>query len=217
MARKMLLLKAALVLLIFTFIAVPDSFAAKERREQPRMKASRIFGARLAQRDLIGDHIFWVRSVVLATAHNDKDAAKAYEEKVVDNDKAIAASIAPFYGKEASDKLFNLFAGHYGAIKDYMNASFAGDNDGKNAAMDKMKGNAEEIAAFLSGVNPNWPNPAVTPLLLAHIGHHAAQIDAVAAKDFNAEAGTWAEMKKNAFAIADALVDGLAKQFPQKF
>lgn len=202
------------VLLILSVVSVVPSSYGREKA----MKHEKAVGVRLALRDLWTDHVFWVRSVVLATSKGDADAAKAYEDKVVENAKSIAGSIEPFYGKDASDNLFKLLAGHYGAIRDYMNASLEGNKDAKSSALEAMNRNAGEIANFLNGANPkNWPKDSVNALLMGHIGHHAAQIDDVAAKDFAAEANEWAAMKKNAYDIADALAAGLVKQFPKKF
>jgi hypothetical protein len=172
---------------------------------------------REALRDLWVDHIFWVRSVVVTTRHADGEAAKVAEANVVKNAKAIAGSIVPYYGKDAGDKLFGLLAGHYGAVKDYMTAAYADDAGAKDAAVKKLTDNAGEIAAFLSSANPNWPKDTLLSLLGAHGGHHVAQIDAVAAKDYSSEADTWGMMKKHMYVIADALAAGIVKQFPGKF
>jgi len=87
-----------------------------------------------------------------------------------------------------------------------------------DAAVEKLKKNAGEIAEFLHGANPkNWPKDTLVSLLMAHGGHHIAQIDAVLAKDYNAEASTWEAMKKHIYTIADALAGGIVEQFPKKF
>ncbi len=171
----------------------------------------------LTLRDLWVGHIFWVRNVVLDTHYGDAAAAKAAEQQVVQNAKDIANSISPYYGRPASDKLFNLLAGHYGAIKDYMTATFAGNKAGQTAAVDKLKKNADEIAAFLSSANPNWPKATLQAALLAHGGHHISQIDEVSKKDFASEAKTWTAMKDQVYTIADVLANGIVKQFPKKF
>ena len=169
-------------------------------------------------RDLWVGHIFWVRSVVIATRSGDADAARVAEENVVKNAKDIAAAVGSFYGKEAGDKLFGLLAGHYGAIKEYLTTSLAGSKDGKDGAVVKLKKNAEEIATFLSGANPkNWPKETLISLLMMHGQGHLAQIDAVVARDYGAEAATWEGMKKHIYIIADALAGGIVKQFPEKF
>jgi hypothetical protein len=89
---------------------------------------------RLAERDLWVGHVTWVRNVVTAKLSQDAKAEAAAEKQVVANAKAIAGSIEPFYGKAASDKLFDLLAGHYGAIKSYLDATAAGQSTGQQTA-----------------------------------------------------------------------------------
>jgi hypothetical protein len=172
---------------------------------------------RLALRDLWGGHIFWVRNVVLTTKLGDAAAAKVAEEQAVQNAKNIANSITPYYGKEAADKLFNLLAGHYGAIKEYMTAVYAGNKQGADAARTKLLKNGEEIATFLSSANPNWPKDVLLSALAAHAGHHMAQIEAINAKNWPSEAQTWEPMKNHIYTIADVLASGIVKQYPAKF
>jgi hypothetical protein len=213
--EKRLLKAAVLFFGVFIVLAAPYSFA-KEKKEAIKFNHKTV-ELQLALRDLWAGHIFWVRNVVLATKYNDADAAKVAEGKVVENARAIGDAIGSIYGKEAGDKLFGLLAGHYGAIKEYMTAAFAGNADAKSAAVEKIKKNAEEIATFLSSANPNWPKQTLVGLLMAHGGHHIAQIDQVNAKDFSAEAKTWDDMIKHIYVIADALTNGIVMQFPKKF
>ncbi len=206
----------ALILGIFILMTAASSIA-KEKRPALRLTPKSV-ELKLALRDLWIGHIFWVRNVVLMTKLGENDGAKVAEDMAVKNARAIADSISPIYGKDAADKLFNLLAGHYGAIKDYMTATFSGDAAAQSAATDKLKSNAEEIATFLNSANPkNWPKETLVGLLTAHVAHHMAQIDAINKKDFAADAQTWVEMKKNVYVIADALADGIVKQFPKKF
>jgi hypothetical protein len=163
-------------------------------------------------------HIFWVRNEVLMTKLGNMDAAKVAGAQAVENAKAIAGSISPLYGKDASDKLFSLLAGHYGAVKEYMSATYDGKKEGQDQASEKMKKNADEIATFLSGANPqNWPKGVLSSALLAHVGHHMAHINQINTNDFAGEADTWEAMKKHIYIIADVLADGIVKQFPKKF
>jgi len=210
MLRK---LPSSLLVMLTLVLLISSPVNAKEKMEP--MKAAEL---QMTLRDLWVGHIFWVRSVVFATKFGEADAVKIAEENVVKNAKDIAAAVGSFYGKEAGDKLFDLLAGHYGAIKEYLTASMAGSKEDKDAAVAKLKKNAEEIAGFLSGANPkNWPKDTLVSLLLAHGGHHIAQIDAVTAKDYAVEATTWDAMKKHIYTIADALAAGIEKQFPKKF
>jgi len=172
---------------------------------------------REALRDLWIGHVFWVRNVVLTTKLGDREAAKVAEENVVKNARAIADAFIPFYGKDAADKLFGLLAGHYGAVKEYMTVSYAGDNARKEAAEVKIKKNVIELSEFLSAANPNWPYETIVSLLFAHGGHHKQQIDFLNVKNYSTEAQVWNHMKNHMYSIADALGKGIVKQFPKKF
>jgi hypothetical protein len=179
--------------------------------------SAKVAETKAALRDLWVGHIFWVRGVVFATLAKNDSAATAAEQAVVGNAKDIAGAIAPFYGQPASDKLFELLAGHYGAIKEYLDAAVKKDAAAASKATDHLTANAQDIAAFLSGANPNLPKETLEELLLAHGGHHLQQIQEVQAGQYEKEAATWSAMKGHIYVIADALTDALAKQFPDKF
>lgn len=169
-----------------------------------------------AQRDLWVGHIFWVRSVVVETFAKNPKAANAAEKSAVANAKAIAGSIQPFYGKAASDQLFQLLAGHYGAVKEYLNASIGNSKQGQESAVEHLTSNARQIASFLSGANPHLPKDALEGLLLAHGGHHLQQIQEIQANNYAAETVTWGEMLGHIYTIADSLAAALAKHFPER-
>jgi len=168
-------------------------------------------------RDLWGGHIFWIRNVVLENATNNPAARDAAEKEVVANAKQIADTITPFYGEAASAKLFTLLAGHYGAVKEYSEGTIAGSKRQQDAALAHLASNADEIAVFLSGANPNLPKDTVRGLIAAHGAHHVAQITQFQEKDYAHEAETWQVMRQHVYVIADALTTALAKQFPGKF
>jgi len=178
---------------------------------------ARIVATQVALRDLWLGHIFWIRNVVEARLANNAAAAKTAEQQVVDNAKAIAGAIEPYYGKAASEKLFGLLAGHWGAIRAYLDATQAGDKSAQDAAFDKLVGNAGEISTFLGGANPHLPVDTLRGLLTAHGAHHVDQIKQLKAGEYDQEARTWAAMKDHIYVIADALANGIAKQFPDKF
>lgn len=178
---------------------------------------SKVMQTDAALRDLWVGHAFWVRNVVIASAAHNKSAAAAAEAQVVANAKGIAAAIAPLYGQPAADQLFALLAGHYGAVKGYLQATLAGSEAKQAVATKQMTDNAEAIATFLSSANPHLPADAVKGLLIAHGGHHIQQIQQVQARQYAEEAQTWAAMSAHMYAIADALTGALAMQFPDKF
>ena len=173
---------------------------------------------RAVLRDLWVEHVFWIRNYVTASAAGNKSQSKVATDQVVANAKAISGAIAGFYGQPAGDRMFVLLAGHWGAVKDYSDATFVKkDAKAQQDASTRLVGNAKEIAAFLAKANPNLPESTLVGLLSAHGAHHIAQIQQFAKGDYAAEAKTWEGMRTHMFTIADALADALAKQFPAKF
>lgn len=205
------------VLLAAALALAAPGFAAAQTDSSRAAAPSKVAATRDALRDLWIGHIFWIRDVVVARLEDDTPRAKASEQQVVANAKAIAGAVEPFYGAAASDQLFELLAGHWGAISDYLDASIAHKKRDQKAAYERLTENAGEIARFLGGANPNWPVDTLNGLLIAHGAHHIQQIQQLGAEEYAQEAATWSAMKDHVYVIADALAAGLAKQFPEKF
>jgi hypothetical protein len=216
--RLTLLLTAALVggFTASTQVAAShEAHAAAAAATAP--SSAKVVATRDALRGLWKGHVVAVRKVVVAAIAKDAAAQTKAEAEAVSNAHAIAGTIELYYGAAARDQLFTLLAGHYGAVKAYLEASLAKDAKRESAATDQITVNAEAIATLLSGANPNWSKDALNELLLAHGGHHIGQIQQLIAKDAKSEADTWKAMTAHMDIIADALADGLAKQFPAKF
>ena len=206
------------VLATLLVIGVLFAWSTPPAHTQAAPDPGKVAQLKMALRDLYVGHIFWVRSLVIATRLGEKAAAKEADEYGVKNAKAIGQSIAPVYGQAAGEKFATLFVGHYSAVKDYMNAAFASNFKGnaarKNAAVDKLTKNATEIAAFLSSANPNLPKGAVYGLLVAHAQQHIKSIDATAKKAWDVEADMWDPMVKHIYTITDAVADGWPSNTP---
>lgn len=179
--------------------------------------SSKLAATKAALRKLWQGHIDAVRKVVVAKVAGNAAAEKSAEGEVVANAHQLAGAFEPYYGAGARDKLFALLAGHYAAIKAYLDATVLKSTGNQAKATEQITSNADEIATFLSGANPNWPKDTLLGLLQVHGAHHISQIQELAAHNAAAEAKTRADMSAHMNVIADALADGLAKQFPAKF
>jgi len=210
-------IRAVSILVMICALAAP-AFAQHAAHASAQTPApTKVTDTEAALRDLWVGHIFWVRNVVVDTLAGNEEAAAAAEQQVVANAKQIAAAIEPYYGTAASEKLFGLLAGHYGAVKQYLDATTEGSKSKQDVAVKSLTGNATEIAKFLSGANPNLPFDTLNGLLLAHGGHHMQEIQQLHSKQYAQEAQTWEAMKKHMYLISGALAGGIAKQFPKQF
>ena len=168
-------------------------------------------------RDLWVGHIFWVRHVVSNIATNDPEERDAAEKEVMANTKQIANTITPFYGEDASQKLFNLLDINISAVREYSEGTVAGNKRQQDAALALLESNADDIADFLSHINPYLPKDTVRGLIAAHGAHHVLQINQYKAKEYAHLGATWPMMRQHVYVIADTLTTALVKQFPSRF
>ena len=169
-----------------------------------------------AMRELWQGHAKYTRDYALAVKAGDAAATKKAADDVVANAKQIADAVASYYGADAGKRMLELLAGHWGGVKALTDADKAGDKDARAKAMQDLTSNADQIAQFLSGANPNLPADAVRGLLMTHACHHSALVAEIMKGDAKSEATTWTAMQAHMNALADALASGIAKQFPAK-
>jgi len=106
------------------------------------------------------------QSALGAIPMSDADAAAS---RLLRNQDDIGNAIVPYYGEDAGRKLTDLLKQHI-MIAVELVADAKGGNDDKFAADDaRWSDNAAQIASFLAGANPNWPEATVQDLLHLHL------------------------------------------------
>jgi hypothetical protein len=77
--------------------------------------------------------------------------------------------------------------------------------------------NIGEIAAFLAGANPNWPEKDVLDLLALHLKLTKDETVARIGGDWAADITAFDDIFTEIMVVADTLHDGIAAQFPDRF
>jgi hypothetical protein len=170
----------------------------------------------LALRDLWVDHTGWTRNYIISYVAGLPDTT-AVAERLLKNQEDIGNAIKPFYGTEAANKLTSLLKGHILGAVELLKAAKAGSTTGAAAAEKKWYENADQIATFLSNANPNWPKEALKNMLDNHLALTKAEAVARLTGNYAADIATYDKVRQEANMMSDALVDGIVKQFPNKF
>ena len=121
-----------------------------------------------AMRKLWEDHIEYTRNFIISALAGLEDTNKV-AERLLRNQDDIGDAIKPFYGDEAGKKLSGLLRDHILIAADIVKAAKTSNNAGVEAGEKKWHGNADDLAAFLSGANPNWKKAELTDMLYKHL------------------------------------------------
>lgn len=168
-------------------------------------------------RDLWTDHMQWTFLTVNAFFRNP-EAVQAYLDRLLRNQQEIGAAFVPFYGQEAGDQLGGLLTIHIQQAVPVLAAAQAGDEVALNQALADWYANANEIANFLSDLNPeNWARSEMEEIWKVHIDQTTAYSLDVLNRDYAAAVRDYDEAFDHIMGLADLLSAGIIAQFPRRF
>jgi hypothetical protein len=162
------------------------------------------------------DHTVYTR-LYIVSAFADLPDAQAVAGRLLRNQEDIGNAIVPYYGKDAGNKLTDLLKQHIMIAVDVVSAAKTGDKNKFAEADKKWVANADDIAAFLSSANPNWPKKDAADLLHLHLQLIREFVTARIGKNYTEELKKLDEYFTEGMLIADTLSEGVIKQFPDKF
>ncbi|HKW24072.1 MAG TPA: hypothetical protein VJO13_22045 [Ktedonobacterales bacterium] len=171
---------------------------------------------RTALRKLWADHAIWTRQYIVAFASDGPDAGAA-ATRLLKNQEHIGNAIVPFYGEVAGARLTDLLKQHILIAVDLLTAAKAGDDAEFQRQDQRWSQNAEEIATFLSGANPNWPKNDVVDLLSVHLKLTKDEAVARLTGKWDDDVTAFDDIFTEIMTVSDTLADGIVKQFPDRF
>jgi uncharacterized protein YcbK (DUF882 family) len=148
-----------------------------------------------------------------------KDATEtiATENRLLRNTKDMAEVCRMFYGEEAATKFDELMTEHLTTAAELVQAAVAADKTKADDAEKRWYKNADEIAATLNRLNPNWEEKEMKNMLYDHLRLTKAETMARITKDYTTDISTYDEIEKQARMMADGFSHGIIMQFPDKF
>lgn len=171
---------------------------------------------RMAERRLWIDHVSWTRNFIVSDLASLDDKGPVLE-RLLRNQDDIGNSIKSYYGEEAGNKLAALLREHIELAGKVVDAAKTGNKPDLEKYNKLWYENADEIAKFLSSANPNYSYKVLKDMLFKHLQFVTDQAVARINKDWKADIEAYDKGEDHMIHFADILVDGIIKQFPQKF
>jgi hypothetical protein len=168
-------------------------------------------------RKLWEDHITWTRLAIVSFAAGQPDF-EATAGRLLQNQTDIGDAFKPFYGERAGNRLTALLEEHITGAVALLEAAKSGDTAAFEQAKDAWYRNGEQIARFLSSLNPrNWQLEVVGPMMTTHLDQTLEEAAHRLAGDFSADIRDYEAIHHHILVMADALSDGIMDQFPGRF
>lgn len=204
-------LKSVMIVSAMVLMAVSPSLAKERVKESP--KAVEL---REGMRRLWEDHITWTRNYIVSAVADLEDAEKV-AERLLKNQDDIGDAIKPFYGDDAGKKLSALLRDHILVAVEVVKAAKADNSEELAKANKKWYANADDIAEFLSGANPNWPKKVLKNMLYKHLDYTTQEVVSRLKKGWSSDIEAYDKGHTHMLMFADMLGNGIVKQFPKKF
>ena len=213
---KRLVVAVALGFLALPALApAPRVHAASEAKAAPTAPTMSATDLRNGMRKLCTDHTVYTHRYIVSALATMPDLP-AVTQRLLRNQDDIGDAIKPIYGDAAGKKLSALLRDHILIAADVVKAAKANDAKGVDAAQKKWKGNADDMAAFLAGANPNWKKQSLTDMLHRHLDFVTQQAVARIKMDWPADIQAYDAGYDHMMMFADMLSDGIIKQNPHK-
>jgi hypothetical protein len=168
-------------------------------------------------RKLWEDHITWTRLAIISFAHDLPDLP-ATQARLLKNQDDIGNAIKPYYGKAAGNQLTALLKEHIVGAVELMTVAKAGDKAGIERESAEWYANGDEIADFLSKANrKNWPKATMRRMMKKHLDDTLSEAVNRLEGRYAADARDYDHIHSHILKMADALTNGIVKQFPKRF
>lgn len=167
-------------------------------------------------RSLWEEHVAWTRMAIISLT-NDLPDVDFVLARLLKNATDMGNMIRTLYGDQAATTYAQLIQEHLLFAADLVKATLAGDKEAATLAEQNWYDNADQIAQFLSSVNPYLPENDVRAMFYHHLDLTKQEAVSMINKDYQKDIEIYDEIEKQAREMADAISDAMVKLYPNVF
>lgn len=198
----------------------PDEQETGEDMEAEERKANlftqKEVGLMNSMRLLWEQHVAWTRMTIISISANLPDLEFTVK-RLMRNPKDFEMLFRVFYGEEKAREFGALLKAHLLIAAELVKAAKVGDSRAAERAEARWYRNADEIAAFLSSINPHWSEEDLETMLHTHLALTKDEAVARLSGRYARDIAIYDEIEQQALDMADALTAGIVEQFSDEF
>lgn len=161
-------------------------------------------------------HITWIR-IVIASLIYDLPELEFAVTRLLRNAADFASLFELFYGADVARRIQALFTDHFLIARELVLAAKANDSQKFEMENQKFFENADAIARLLSDNNPFWDYEMVKNMFSQHLELIKNEVSNFLNNRFEENIQLYDDMEMQALAMADLMLEGLIRQFPEDF
>ncbi len=162
------------------------------------------------------EHVNWTRMTIMGIVFGLPDLPFV-QERLLRNATDLGNCLRPFYGDKIADRYTELIREHLVLAAELVTAATKGD---ATTAAEKEKQwyrNADEIADFLSSINPYLGKEEVRKMFYTHLALTKQEAVYMLQKNYKADIEVFDKIEAQALEMSDMIAGGIVKQFPGMF
>lgn len=161
-------------------------------------------------------HSLWTRSAIVSLVFDLPDT-EFVVARLLQNAEDMGESLEPYYGAQIGERYGSLIHEHLVLAADLVKAAKAGDTAAAEDTERKWYQNADDIALFLSSINPFLMQKEVQDMLYHHLTLVKAEAVSLLEKDYRMNVELYDKIELQALFMADVISKAIVKQFPAFF
>ncbi|MCG7337641.1 hypothetical protein MHZ95_20575 [Sporosarcina sp. ACRSM] len=162
------------------------------------------------------EHVNWTRMTIISIVFGLPDLPFV-QERLLRNATDLGNCLRPFYGDQIADRYAALIKEHLVLAAELVTAAVKGD---EKTAAEKEKEwyrNADDIATFLSNINPYLEKDGVRAMFYTHLALTKYEAVCMIQKNFQEDIEVFDKIVAEALAMSDMIANAIVKQFPNMF
>lgn len=162
------------------------------------------------------EHVNWTRMTIISIVFGLPDLPYV-QERLLRNATDLGNCLRPFYGDQIADRYAALIKEHLVLAAELVTAAAKGD---EKTAAEKEKEwyrNADDIAMFLSSINPYLETEEVRAMFYTHLALTKYEAVCMIQKNFQEDIEVFDQIVAEALAMSDMIANAIVKQFPNMF
>lgn len=213
---KRMLVSFMTIVLVLSVASMGSPVLAKERAKKPVCISPQEVQLKADMQKAWINHTIWTRSYIVSAISNRPDQ-QAVLERLLRNQQDISNVFKPYYGEEAGNQLADLLKVHIQIAGQIIEAAKANDRTKVSELQNNWHKNADDIAKFLSSLNPNWTFKEIQSMFYTHLQLITEIVLSCLRGDWQADIAATDKNEIHMIHLADILTAGIVKQFPKKF